>query len=220
MLKQTNPPSWFTKIKVFVWDLDGTLYKDIDNIGQKIKEKAIGKIARVKKITYTQAEVLHRRLYRKMASNTLVMLACGVDRDYILSGEYYWSTQLKVLQKDPRLPVLFDRLSAYRHLLNTNTASPFTMIKLEKLGLASNVFEKIWSNPDMLGKLKPEPEPFQAVLDYTGLPASQHLFVGDRVETDLVPAKKLGMRTCLVWGKSDKVDLSCQSVYELGKIWG
>jgi len=78
-------------------------------------------------------------------------------------------------------------------------------------------FERVFGVVDDFGTVKPDPIVFEKILEYTGLPASQHLMIGDRVEVDLVPAKKLGMKTCLAWSKSNdpSVDVSISEVYDI-----
>ncbi len=57
---------------------------------------------------------------------------------------------------------------------------------------------------DDLGADKPSPEFFEAVLALVGAAADQVLYVGDRVDNDVVPAMEAGMRTCWLqrgpWG--------------------
>ena len=71
----------------------------------------------------------------------------------------------------------------------------------------------------MVGVLKPRPDPFLFTLQCTGLKPEEHLFVGDRDETDIAPAKKIGMKTCYVWGQSQVADISFDTVYQVSKIF-
>lgn len=89
-----------------------------------------------------------------------------------------------------------------------------------RYGYPLGPFERIFSTVDHFRTVKPDPVVFKKILEYTKLPANQHLIVGDRFEVDLVPAKKLGMKTCLVWSQSDdpSVDISIKRVYDIVKI--
>lgn len=49
-----------------------------------------------------------------------------------------------------------------------------------------------------VGAIKPSEQPFLAALSATGVSPNKVLFVGDSLERDILPAKKLGMFTCLV----------------------
>lgn len=48
-----------------------------------------------------------------------------------------------------------------------------------------------------VGHEKPDPRIFECALKLTGVPASEALFVGDRIETDIAGAKAAGMRA--IW---------------------
>ncbi len=57
---------------------------------------------------------------------------------------------------------------------------------------------------DELGLHKPEPAFFAAVIEAAGVPPAQIAYVGDRVDNDLLPAGRAGLRTVLLrrgpWG--------------------
>lgn len=208
-------PKWIKDIKVLVWDLDGTLYNEIPEMKKQIHQNVINLISEAKSISLSEANELFWKMYSKVASSTQTLINCGVDKNKILSGYWYSDAQLKYLKKDQCLIKIFEQLKNLRHIINTNGNGSISRKKLKKLGLSLSTFEKIFTNADMFGVLKPDLLPFKEVLKYTGLKANNHLFIGDREATDLVPAKKVGMRTCLVWGKSKIADISLKTVYDV-----
>jgi putative hydrolase of the HAD superfamily len=219
MTRKKLQPRWLSSIKVLVWDLDGTLYHEIEEIKEGIHANAIRLIRQVKVVSKKEAEELFQKTYQKLGSSTQALIHLGVDRTYALSSEWYSDVQLKYLKRDERLVQLFIKLKSWRHLIDTNGARRSTIKKLRRLGLQLSTFEKIFTNADMFGVLKPDPLPFEKVLEYTGLPAQVHLMIGDRDKTDLEPARKLGMKTCLVWDKADSADLSLPSVYQVASLF-
>lgn len=219
MVRRTDRIIWLSQIKVLIWDVDGTLYQEIPEIKEGVHENTINLISKAQIISKQDAEKLFWERYEKLGSRTQTLINCGVNREYVLSGEWYSQVQLKYLRKDERLVAMFGRLKHIRHIINTNGATTSTKKKLQRLGLNLITFEKIITNADMLGRLKPEAAPFRAVLAYTDLPASAHLLIGDRDKTDLEPAKKLGFHTCMVWGKSKVADLSLDSVYDIERLF-
>lgn len=211
-------PKWLSSIKVLVWDLDGTLYREIPEIKNGIHANAIACISRARAVSKSQAEELFEKTYQKLGSSTQTLIHLGVERAYVLSGEWYADVQLKFLKPDKKLVKTLAGLKNFRQFINTNGARSSTVKKLKRLGLKPSTFEKIFTNADMFGVLKPELLPFEKMLKYTGLPASAHLMIGDRDRTDLAPAKKLGMKTCIVWGKSELADISLPSVYQVADL--
>jgi len=212
-------PGWLDQIQVLVWDLDGTLYQEIPELRKEIQSHTVDLIRQVKKVSKREAERIFSQMYQKLGSSTQTLIDCGVDRLYALSGEWYAEIQLRYLRRDQDLQTMFERLQNKRHILNTNSINFAAQKKLKRLGLNDRIFEKLFTNADMFGVLKPDPKPFLAVLEYTKLPAAVHLFIGDREKTDLEPAKALGMRTCLVWGESTLADISLSTVYEVAQLF-
>ena len=65
--------------------------------------------------------------------------------------------------------------------------------RLERFGILDN-FEIIINSTD-IGFSKPDLRIFQVALEKANIEPSKAVYVGDRVDNDMVPAKKLGMRT-------------------------
>jgi len=219
VFRKTAMKKLLKEIKVLVWDLDGTLYDEIPVIKKEIRSNVVKAISKVQLISLKQAEKLFAKTYKELNSSTKTMMKYGVDKKWILSGEWYNKAQLKYIKKDLRLKMMFDNLKNLIHIINTNGSILPTKKKLKKLGLPLDIFEKIYSNADMFGILKPDLLPFKKVIKYTKLLPENHLFIGDRDKTDLVPAKKIGMRTCLVWGQSKMADISLPRVYDVVELF-
>jgi HAD superfamily hydrolase (TIGR01549 family) len=80
-----------------------------------------------------------------------------------------------------------------------------------------------------LGVDKPAPEFFRKILELSGMTAAETLYVGDRVDNDVVPAHAFGMRTALLergpWGRSqaswpeaDRADLRVKALSEIAGL--
>ena len=80
---------------------------------------------------------------------------------------------------------------------------------------------------DEIGIRKPNPKIYSYALEKTGAVAGQSLVIGDRLDYDIVPAKKAGMKTCLIHrnGKHDKLfdeeerNQIDYEVWDLGDLW-
>mgnify|MGYP000395099563 CR=1 FL=1 len=59
---------------------------------------------------------------------------------------------------------------------------------------------------------KPNPIAFQIALEVAGIPPEEALMVGDRLETDILGAQRVGMETCLVLSGVSR----CEDVQRLG----
>ena len=77
----------------------------------------------------------------------------------------------------------------------TNGKNDIQRGKLRHLEVRSHIPHVVIS--ENVGREKPDPRIFEHALDLAGVPASEALFVGDRIETDVAGAKAAGMRA--IW---------------------
>jgi putative hydrolase of the HAD superfamily len=71
---------------------------------------------------------------------------------------------------------------------------------------------------DDIPERKPALHGFRKMIELSNLPPNEVMYVGDRVDVDIKPAKQLGMTTCLVYSQSDEADYSVESFPELTTI--
>lgn len=85
--------------------------------------------------------------------------------------------------------------------LITNASSPMWMRdrELEALGLLHLLDVRVTAGD--VGHLKPHPRPFQAVAEQLGVSADEAVFVGDRLQEDILGAQGAGMRA--IWVRRD-----------------
>lgn len=57
-----------------------------------------------------------------------------------------------------------------------------------------------------LGKRKPHPLIFQSALDYFGVPAHQAVMIGDLLETDILGAHEIGMKSVWITRRSELIE--------------
>jgi putative hydrolase of the HAD superfamily len=87
----------------------------------------------------------------------------------------------------------------------SNTASPQWLLQpiLEQQGIAERVDAIVLSSE--VGKRKPHPAIFERALSELDVDASEALFVGDRLEADVLGASRVGMKTIqAVWFRADE----------------
>ncbi|HZB34527.1 MAG TPA: HAD family hydrolase [Gaiellaceae bacterium] len=89
--------------------------------------------------------------------------------------------------------------------LVSNTASPQWLLQpiLERQGIAERVDTIVLSSE--VGKRKPHPAIFERALSELGVDSSDALFVGDRLDADVLGASRIGMKTVqAVWFRADE----------------
>lgn len=205
-------------IKVIIWDFDGTFYPPNDALWHDIREAEYRTIelhtgwGREKVVD--EFTKYHKKI-TPSATQTVARL-CGITTTQATTEFETYFDRRKYLHKDIRLIELFQKLTRFSHYILANGSKKGISESLEALGIAKAVFTQIITS-ETVGVTKPDLKGFLYILGKTGLKPDQHLMVGDREKVDLVPAKQLGMKTCLVWAdkKSDIADIVIPTVYDL-----
>lgn len=209
--------SRFKDIKVIAWDVDTTLYKNIPELSIRFKEECIKEVARAKGISFAEAESIFEKSRATNGSSTMTLRNLAVGDEKTLLQIQKRIGKQNYIKPDPELLLMFKKLSGFRHFIITNSMKEDDEAALAKLGIPESIFEKIITVEDA-GEPKPSLAPFQFLLKLTGLRPEQHVYVGDREKVDIEPAKKLGMKTILVWGESEMADVSLPTVYDVVNI--
>lgn len=136
-------------------------------------------------------EDLYRLQARMLAEELGVDAAAAEDR---IRRRIYPGAE-RVLSVVPRFPGVRATVKALRHAgIRVGLLSDFPIGgKLERLGL-TGLFD-VQVEAEAVGYLKPNPEPFERVLEELGAAASETLYVGNNHAYDVVGARALGMHT-------------------------
>jgi len=211
----------FEEIKILIWDFDGTFYKPNAALFHAVREAEYRVISEhnrwTRKKTVEAFKKLHKIVYPS-ATETVAHIVGISTADAAVEMENYFDRR-DFLSRDERLIELFQKLKKYRHIILANGVIARHKETLKVLGVPAETFE-LFVTSEVVGKTKPHPEGFQYVLNYTKLPASAHLMIGDRDMVDLAPAKTIGMKTCLVWSdeKNLSADVVLPTVYDLPSV--
>ncbi len=219
MIKQKVPNSchMFRDVEYLLWDVDGTLYKSDPSLVREIRQQTYIRISKELAVDVEKAKESFSKWYHAMGGATAAVTRMGLSRQLILDAVDAVDKTTYIRRDDRLRHMLEDSLSGYKHIIVTNTSRRGTLRTLEILGLKPGLFKALITADDVVHS-KPDTEPFVKALNVTGAPPSTHLSIGDRESVDIVPAKKLGIRTALVWGESKSADCSLPSIYDLERI--
>lgn len=190
------------KIKSIVWDIDGTMYNNLD-LGKEIYSEYILFIAGKKKMKNlkTAGIMLEQYAARGMTWSQAAARLTGTREIDILKRVGRNIDRSKFLKTDESLISMFSskKIQHYTHFILTNSTKRNAIQTLNALGLTEKIvkFERIICVEDFK-YVKPHPSCFEMVLNITRTPAETHLMVGDDMVADIIPAKKIGMKTCLM----------------------
>jgi len=136
-------------------------------------------------------------------------------------GADYWSNRINSSSRDGLYHLAADEVPNI--LLALNDLIPISLFSnirteeiLSDLGIDQKMFAHILG-PDMLIKPKPSPEGFCKIIEISRLPPNQILYIGDNIEKDILPARKTGITTGLIWSKSELADFSFEQFGDILK---
>lgn len=199
-----------------VWfDVGGTLYPEspeFDSVHDALRYKTYAEI--VGEHDPLRAKEAYDALYSEHGSNSAVFSSLGKPSDF-------WQQVFEGIDLTDLIAPDALAQSALKELSQLIPVSLFSNFKPEKiaqvlelLDIPRTYFTHILSGDDIT-KRKPDLEGFRKMVDLSAIPANQILYVGDRVKVDIIPAKRIGMQTCLIWQSSSEADYSAVDYAEL-----
>lgn len=214
----------FNSIRHLIWDVDGTLYQN-QSLAVALKKSFVRVVADKCGISASEAEEF---LDANTAAGShswsqAVSTITGLPVKTVICEAEDGIDKSLFLRRDIRLIRLFQKISRSGRqqiiLSNSPGKSISTVLRTVGLSECEVQFHHILSL-DSLTHCKPHISCFEAVLALTHDTPESHLMVGDSIESDIIPAARLGMKTCLVHNgsRNDSADVSLNSVYQLSEI--
>jgi HAD superfamily hydrolase (TIGR01549 family) len=202
-----------------VWfDMGGTLYREtpeFDVVHDELRYRTYADI--VGEPDLNKAKQQYDELYKIHNSNSKVFSSLGKPSDFWQQA-FDELDLARVLKPDPILPQTLEQISQLVPIsIFTNFKPAKIRQVLDLLTIDYGLFANILSGDDV-SERKPSPEGFYKMVELSKLPADQILYIGDRVDVDIKPARAVGMRTCLVWQSSPDADYSAANFLELRQV--
>ena len=199
-------------IKVIIFDLDGTLYAN-PQVLQMFAEAAYHLFAEVKKIPIATAKEMieERRAQLKQEKGftvpyTITLKSLGIPTELWHEANIRYFNPGDYLKADARLKTTLQNLGKnYKLAVLTNNNETQTQRILHALGV-EKLFDYIF-NYNSYKIIKPDPEVYKRAVEKMEVGYEECLVIGDRVEVDLYPAQKLGMKVFEVRGPEDIYNL-------------
>lgn len=221
-------------MKYLIWDVDGTLYRsnplltaELERVNRQFVTELFPDLSPEQgwqKFLDTKRETKSATLaFRKLANISFKRLGANFESAI---------AKIPYLKEDPRLINMFSKLSSKPGLTSfafRNGTKAYTLTTLKRLGLGEikhsdlefGPFKRVYGAYDDFQTAKPDPKPFKYFRDNLGVPPGDIIWIGDRIEVDLLPAKRLGMKTVLVWVNEvpqvfkEQIDFHVPTVYDV-----
>lgn len=199
-------------IKAIIFDMDGTLYTS-NEIREQFAAAAYHTLAKVNRISLARARdmIEERRAELKAKSGfavpyTLTLRSFNIPISVWHKENINFFNPRDFLKKDNELKrSLIELKKNFCLVIMTNNNKVQTNRVLEGLEL-DGLFDKIYTY-NSYRILKPDPAFFKKAAADLGVEPEACLFVGDRYDVDLRPAKEIGMQILEVKGPEGIYDL-------------
>lgn len=202
-------------IKHIWFDFAGVIYEESTEFKKAHDDFLVYTYAKLKDIKDSEiAEKEVDQLRQQYGSNSAIFRSLGQLSDF-------WMKKLDSFNFSMFLDPNLEISNALKELKNVIPISLFTnFVKyridslLSHLDIPKGYFTYIIAGDDIKER-KPALDGFYAMIDRSKLPPGQLLYVGDRVDVDIKPAKKVGMKTCLIYSNSEQADFCVSNLNEL-----
>lgn len=192
-----------------VWfDLDGTLTVASPRYKKAHKKLLLTTYAKARNRPLTDAlKDEFENAYKKHGSNSLVFSSLGFPSNYWINHLDVLDPQM-IYKKDQRVITTLLKLKKSIPIsLFTNNSLKRVHHTFKAIGLKHEWFRHIVSGDDVPFR-KPKPDGFYHIAKVSQAPIHTLLYIGDRVETDIIPSKSVGFQTGLVYSSSHIADFS------------
>jgi len=206
----------FKGIKYCLWDVDLTFYTVAPALEKEFRQIIYRYVAQKLDLPFSKAKKAFEKAHQKSKSKTAAFESLGLNK-YDIQDAIDSIDKKCYLKKDQKLIDLFKNLKSYQHVIISNTTKKSLDETLKILGLERKNFKVIITKEDT-AHYKPNPEPFLRALALLGAKPQECVSIGDSESKDIVPPKRLGMKTIMVWGKSKQANASVPTVYDIQKL--
>ena len=202
------------------FDLDGTLYRSTpemnDRIRTQIAEKILKRRPDLRDIS--TARIFFEKYYATLNSGSKVLKQVGYENPKRVMEEYLATADiLDLIERDDELVKTLEGLhNRYFQYLLTSSPEQLSLQKLECIGINPELFNlRIFGDQNLS---KREGTAFEYAVRSSSYPADEHVYIGDRREPDILPAKNLGMKTIAVHSEIPEADLSLENIHDIEEV--
>lgn len=203
------------------FDLDGTLYQSTSEINDRVRSRITERILQKKpelKDLQTAREFFELK-YKELESGTRVLGNVGYKNPRKVMDECFAEADITCLiPEDPTLVEILNRIrDDYFIYLITSSPREIGEKNLKKIGIKPDYFDETIFGDD--GFSKDDGSAFVEILSCIDCEEpGEHLYVGDKANSDIIPARNLGMRTASVWYDIPEANYYLKSIHDIGGL--
>jgi len=212
--------SLFNKVKSIGFDLDNTLYPNNPEIDNRIRNKIAEYIFLQKPElgNIENARGFYNERYSEVASGVKILEEIGLKDAKRIMFNCLNRDVLDLISEDYKLVSIIKKINQnYNIFLITAGPKNSSIGKLKKIGINISIFSKCLFGED-LSSSKSDGHPFADFLKDSKFLPNEHIYVGDSRLSDIIPAKKAGMKTIAVGNIILEADISIDKIYDIERL--
>jgi len=159
----------------------------------------------------------YKQLYEKFNhSNSAIFYSLG-------QASNFWSERVNTVDPSEVYKIADKNIpDVLKKIIEIVPISLFSNLRLDRVLPSLHIDSKLFANilgSDMLKKPKPALDGFYKMIELSGIPSQEILYIGDNIGKDILPAKKVGIKAGLIWKKSDQADYSFEKFEDILNIF-
>lgn len=203
-------------IKSIIFDQDGTLYNEKNKITHCIRKLSIELISKKLNLNFYDATKIYYDLPEKYPNPFSGFLSLGISISDYHQNVFDVIDISKYLQYDFRLVKLFHDLKAFDKYIVTFSSKKYSKELLTRIGIISLIKKSYFVHDEINVSKK---TCYEKIMYQKKLVSAQVCVIGNNYDTDIIPAKELGLNVILVTTllKNTNEILCIESIYDLLK---
>jgi putative hydrolase of the HAD superfamily len=183
--------------RCILFDLDGTLY-DSPEYSKRLEEEIAKVVSEELSLNENYAKLLLERKRKEIGTLTRTIESMGVDRNHFYEELSRRIEPRLYISSNPKIHLTIEKLKRIGFSIGLVSNSGRELVRkiLDAIGVEAALFDTIVTSTE--AQPKPSPEPFLLAIESLGCDRDDAVYVGDREEAELRPARELGLKTILV----------------------
>lgn len=208
-----------TTIKAVGFDLDQTLYPNSPEVQTLVRGEIYTFVSAQLHIPFETARHKFEEAYARIGGGGRALESLGISegserlRDCVERADIS-----RTLKPNKELERMVDHISTdYFTFLITESRRNDAIKKLHALGLCPSMF-KYTAYWDTSKERKHTGTIYPIIFQLTGFQPAEHLYVGDKMNDDILPAKNAGLKTVLVGSENREADFCIPIIHNLEEL--